>query len=45
MMTIVKLNYIKDAPNNGKKYFDTNIPTLMKIGLKTLKILKNMLNI
>ena len=26
MMTMVKVNYIKDAHNNGKNYFDTDIP-------------------
>ena len=26
MMTMVKVNYIKDAHNNGKNYFDIDIP-------------------
>ena len=26
MMTMVKVNYIKDAHNNGENYFDPDIP-------------------
>ena len=26
IMMTVKINYIKDAHNNGKNYFDTDIP-------------------
>ena len=38
----VKVNYIKDAHNNGKNNFDTDIPKSFKIGPKTPKIWENM---
>ena len=38
IMMTVKINYIKDAHNNGKNYFDTDIPKSFKIGPKTPKI-------
>ena len=28
IMMTVKINYIKDAHNNGKNYFDTDIPKM-----------------
>ena len=53
MMTIVKINYIKDAHNNGKNYFDTDIPKKFKnwtkntkdigIYVKYIKIAKNLI--
>ena len=53
MMTMVKVNYIKDAHNNGKNYFDTDIPKkfenwtkntkYMGKYLKHIKIAKNLI--
>ena len=37
MMTMVKVNYIKDAHNNEKKYFDTDIPIKFENSIKKNK--------
>ena len=37
MMTMVKVNYIKDAHNNGKNYFDTDIPKKFENWTKNTK--------
>ena len=45
MMKMVKVNYILDAHNNGKKYFETVNAKKIKIGPKIPKIWGNMSNI
>jgi len=45
MMKTVKVKYILDAHNNGKKYFETVSAKKFKIGLKIPKIWGNMSNI
>ena len=42
MMTMVKVNYIKDAHKNGKIYFDTDIPKKFENWIKKPKIWGNM---
>ena len=37
MMTMVKVNYIKDAHKNGKIYFDTDIPKKFENWIKKNK--------
>ena len=37
MMTMVKVNYIKDAHKNGKIYFDTDIPKKFENWIKINK--------
>ena len=37
MMTTVKVNYIKDAHNNEKNYFDTDIPKKFENWTKNTK--------
>ena len=54
-MTTVKVNYIKDAHNNEKNYFDTDIPKKLESWTKNtkdmgkyekqIKIAKNLLKV
>ena len=37
MMTTVKVDYIKDSHNNGKNYFDTDIPKKFENWTKNTK--------
>ena len=42
MMTMVKVKYIKDAHNNVKIHFDTDIPKKFENWIKKTKIWGNM---